>query len=165
MFEPWLLRAKNGAPGLTPPTGAPTLVLALGMPPATLAWPVRVMLPPEKGSFPPGMLAIARARVCVYACVWCATEREGWFGTRILAGRDLSVRRAPTPPLQIRLQIPLPPPSLAPSYASVGARRSPCAARSSGRVASSAACTAPATYGTPTRSPKGTSSLASMRAQ
>jgi len=52
MFDPWLLRAENVMPGATPLIGFETKVLALGIEPATLACPVRVIEPPRKGSFP-----------------------------------------------------------------------------------------------------------------
>ena len=45
MFDPELLRAEKIVPGLTPPIGLPTPVLALAIPPATFDCPERVMLP------------------------------------------------------------------------------------------------------------------------
>ena len=56
MFDPRLLRAKNGAPGLTPAMGSLTLVCAGAIePPSAGGGALGVLLPPMKGSFPAGM--------------------------------------------------------------------------------------------------------------
>lgn len=56
MFDPRLLRAKKGAPGLTPAMGSPTLVWAGAIePPSAGGGALGVLLPPMKGSLPVGM--------------------------------------------------------------------------------------------------------------
>jgi len=56
MLLPRLLRAKNGAPGLTPAMGSPTLVWAGAIePPSAGGGALGVLLPPMKGSLPAGM--------------------------------------------------------------------------------------------------------------
>ena len=56
IFDPRLLRAKNGAPGLTPAMGSPTLVWAGAIePPSAGGGALGVLLPPMKGSLPAGM--------------------------------------------------------------------------------------------------------------
>ena len=55
MLLPRLLRAKNGAPGLTPAIGLLTPVFAAEIePPKAVGGALEVLLPPKKGSFPPG---------------------------------------------------------------------------------------------------------------
>ena len=56
MLEPRLLRAKKGAPALTPWMGSPTLVWAGAIePPSAGGGALGVLLPPMKGSLPAGI--------------------------------------------------------------------------------------------------------------
>ena len=59
MFDPRLLRAKKGAPALTPAIGSPTLVCADAIaPPSAGGGALDVLLPPMKGSLPAGMATL-----------------------------------------------------------------------------------------------------------
>ena len=76
MFDPWLLRAANGVPGLTPPAGDPTLVFAEGMEPPTVGGAkLRCCAPPPNGSFPDPSDTIWGGRVLrggvVVRCGFC----------------------------------------------------------------------------------------------